>query len=142
MAVALGCIPVDPGEHGLPAAIEEVTSGRGVDVAIDAVGAVTTRRECMLSLSPGGTLVLVGLHSDETELPLNTAVRSELVIRGAFAYSPVHFRQGLAWLAEGIVGLREGVVVARLQDGQQWYEQLVSGHSASKVLLQPVTGSA
>jgi 2-desacetyl-2-hydroxyethyl bacteriochlorophyllide A dehydrogenase len=142
IAVARGCLPLDPGDRGISAAIEEVTSGRGVDVAIDAVGAATTRRECMLSLSPGGTLVLVGLHSDETGLPLNTAVRSELVIRGAFAYSPVHFRQGLAWLAEGIVGLREGVVLARLEDGQQWYEQLVSGHPASKVLLQPATGSA
>jgi hypothetical protein len=82
-------------------------------------------------------MVLVGLHSDETELPLNTVVRSELVIRGAFAYSPVHFRQGLAWLAEGIVGLKAGVVLARLDEGQKWYEQLVSGHPASKVLLQP-----
>ena len=136
-AVALGCIPLERGERGLPSMIDEVTGGRGVDVAIDAVGAPSTRRECMLSLTPGGTMVLVGLHSDETELPLNTVVRSELVIRGAFAYSPVHFRQGLAWLAEGIVGLKAGVVVARLDEGQKWYEQLVSGHPASKVLLQP-----
>jgi threonine dehydrogenase-like Zn-dependent dehydrogenase len=137
IAVALGCIPLDAGERGLPAVVDEVTAGRGVDVAIDAVGAATTRRECLLSLSPGGTMVLVGLHSDETELPLNTAVRSELVIRGAFAYSPVHFRQGLRWLAEGIVGLQEGVVFASLDEGQKWYEQLVSGHPAAKVLLRP-----
>ena len=136
-AVALGCIPLERGERGLPSMIDEVTGGRGVDVAIDAVGAPSTRRECMLSLTQGGTMVLVGLHSDETELPLNTVVRSELVIRGAFAYSPVHFRQGLAWLAEGIVGLHAGVVLARLDEGQKWYEQLVSGHPASKVLLQP-----
>lgn len=137
MAVALGGIPLDPGERGLPAVIDEVTGSCGVDVAIDAVGAATTRRECMLSLSPGGTMVLVGLHSDETDLPLNTAVRSELVIRGAFAYSPVHFRQALNWLAQGIVGLREGVVIAPLDEGQKWFEELVSGHPASKVLLQP-----
>lgn len=138
-AVALGCIPVDPGERGLVPAIDEVTGGRGVDVAFDAVGASTTRRECMLSLSPGGTMVLVGLHSDETDLPLNTAVRSELVIRGAFAYSPAHFRQGLEWLAEGVVGLNDGVVLAPLDEGQQWFERLVSGHPASKVILQPTT---
>jgi len=136
-AVAFGCIPLDPGDRGLPAVVSEVTGGQGVDVAIDAVGTPATRRECLLSLGPGGTLVLVGLHSDETELPLNTVVRQELVIRGAFAYSPLHFRRGLAWLADGTVGLQEGVVVARLDEGQRWYEQLVSGHPASKVLLRP-----
>ncbi|MBI1351367.1 MAG: alcohol dehydrogenase catalytic domain-containing protein [Actinomycetales bacterium] len=137
MAVALGCIPLDPGDRGLRAVVSEATGGQGVDVAIDAVGTTATRRECLLSLAPGGTMVLVGLHSDETELPLNTAVRQELVIRGAFAYSPVHFRRGLAWLADGTVGLQQGVVVARLDEGQRWYEQLVSGHPASKVLLRP-----
>lgn len=141
-AVALGCTPLNPGERGLAEMVNEVTGGRGVDVAFDAVGAASTRRDCMLSLAPGGTLVLVGLHSDATELPLNTVVRSELVIRGAFAYSPVHFKQGLSWLASEIVGLGEGVVHARLDEGQVWYEQLVSGHPASKVLLQPPTSDA
>jgi 2-desacetyl-2-hydroxyethyl bacteriochlorophyllide A dehydrogenase len=137
MAVSLGCIPLDPGDRELRVVVSEITGGQGVDVAFDAVGTTSTRRECLLSLAPGGTLVLAGLHSDETELPLNTAVRQELVIRGAFAYSPVHFRRGLAWLADGTVGLQEGVVVARLDEGQRWYEQLVSGHPASKVLLRP-----
>lgn len=142
MATALGCIPLEPDDCGLPAVVADATNGRGVDVAIDAVGAASTRRECLLSLAPGGTMVLVGLHADETELPLNTAVRQELVIRGAFAYSPFHFRQGLAWLAEGVVGLRDGVVVAPLDQGQWWYEQLVSGNPASKVLLQPESANA
>lgn len=142
MATALGCIPLEPGDAGLPAVVTDATDGMGVDVAIDAVGTPPTRRDCLLSLTPGGTMVLVGLHSDETGLPLNTAIRQELVIRGAFAYSPVHFRQGLSWLAGGNVGLREGVVVAPLDEGQWWYEQLVTGHPASKVLLQPQSVNA
>lgn len=44
-------------------------------------------------------------------------------------------------MADGTVGLQEGVVVARLDEGQRWYEQLVSGHPASKVLLRPTASS-
>ncbi len=135
-AVALGNIALTPGADGLAPVVREVTGG-GVDVAFDAVGVEQTRRDCLLALAPGGTLVLAGLHSDETSLPLNTAIRSELTIAGAFAYSPRHFRTGLDWLAAGRVGLSAGVVEAPLSDGQTWYERLVDGHPAAKVLLLP-----
>jgi threonine dehydrogenase-like Zn-dependent dehydrogenase len=137
MAVALGCTPVDPGGDTTPARIREATEGYGVDVAFDAVGSADTRRECLSSVAVGGTVVLVGLHTDQTELPLNTVVRSEINLTGAFAYSPTNFRTGLQWLASGRIGLREGIVVAPLDDGQIWYERLVAGDPASKVLLKP-----
>ena len=90
-----------------------------------------------MSLTVGGTLVLVGLHSDETELPLNTVVRSEIKITGAFAYSVANFRNGLDWLASGRLGLKSGVVVAPLSAGPGWYQRLVDGDPAAKVLLRP-----
>ena len=135
-AVELGNIALTPGEDGLAPLVREVTGG-GVDVAFDAVGVEQTRRDCLLALAPGGTMVLAGLHSDETSLSLNTAIRSELTIAGAFAYSPRHFRTGLDWLAAGRVGLSAGVVEASLSDGQTWYERLVEGDPAAKVLLRP-----
>jgi threonine dehydrogenase-like Zn-dependent dehydrogenase len=135
-AVESGCIPVQAPDGQLPGVVRELTGG-GVDVAIDAVGVASTRRDCLLALAPGGTMVLAGLHSDETALPLNTAIRSELTIAGAFAYSPRHFVTGLDWLATGRVGLRSGVVQAPLSDGQLWFDRLVSGDPAAKVLLRP-----
>ncbi len=137
LAEAMGCTAVEPSDAGLVEAVHAVTEGTGVNVAFDAVGAPSTRRDCLLALRPGGTMVLAGLHSDETSLPLNVAVRSELTIAGAFAYSPAHFRQGLRWLAAERVGLREGVVVDALSSGQSWFERLVSGDPAAKVLLRP-----
>ncbi len=137
LAEAMGCVALEPGDSSLADAVQGATRGSGVDVAFDAVGSPVTRRDCLLALRPGGTLVLVGLHSDETSLPLNLAVRNELTIAGAFAYSPAHFRQGLQWLAEGRVGLRDGVVIDALQNGQSWFERLVSGDPAAKVLLRP-----
>lgn len=135
-AVESGCVPVMAAEGELPDVVRDLTDG-GVEVAFDAVGVATTRRDCLLALAPGGTMVLAGLHSDETALPLNTAIRSELTIAGAFAYTPRHFATGLDWLATGRVGLRAGVVEAPLADGQRWFDRLVSGDPAAKVLLRP-----
>ncbi len=117
--------------------VRSLTGGDGVEVAFDAVGSEASRRACFGSLAPGGRLVLVGLHTDETSLPLNVAVRNELTVTGVFAYRPTHVAAALAHLADGALGLREGVVEAPLSDGASWYERLVAGDPASKVLLVP-----
>lgn len=138
LAVAAGCITVHAGDDDtIDSQVRAATEGYGVGVAFDAVGSPATRRECLASVEGGGTVVLVGLHTDATELALNAVVRSEITVTGAFAYSPTNFRTALAWLAAGLVGLADGVVVAPLAEGQGWYERLVKGDPAVKVLLAP-----
>lgn len=126
----------------LPDAVHAVTGGAGVTVTFDAVGSAVTRQGCLAATDPGGTVVLVGLHSDDTSLPMNTVVRNEISLLGVFAYTPVHFREALAWLADGRIGLHDGIVVSPLDEGAGWYRRLVDGDPAAKVLLQPagVTG--
>jgi len=137
MAVALGATAASDAFGSVSDWVREHNEGRGVDTAIDAVGSEQTRRSCLASVAAGGTLVLAGLHTDETRLPLNAVVRSEIAIVGAFAYSPAHFNTALSWMAEGRAGLQHGVVVAPLSDGQLWFERLVGGDPSSKVLLEP-----
>ena len=137
MAEAMGATPVVAGPDGLPARIAAETGGRGVTVSFDAVGSASTRLDCLTSTSPGGTMVLVGLHTDATALPMNSVIRSEVSLRGAFAYADLDFRTALDWLAEGRIGLDDGVVIAPLADGADWYARLVDGDGAAKVLLDP-----
>jgi threonine dehydrogenase-like Zn-dependent dehydrogenase len=137
MATALGATAVQPGESGLAAAVLEATGGRGVDASFDAVGSPQTRRDCLASTVPGGKVLFVGLHTDDTSFPVNSIIRSEVALSGIFAYSTANFRTALQWLHAGRIGLREGVVVAPLSDGSQWYARLVGGDGAAKVLLQP-----
>src|SRR5262249_12578332 len=122
---------------GLGEAVLDATTGHGVDVSFDAVGLPQTRRACLSCTVPGGDVVLVGLHTDETSLSVNSIIRSEVRLKGVFAYSTAHFRTALAWLEAGRIGLREGVVVAPLSAGPKWYAQLVGGDGAAKVLLRP-----
>lgn len=142
MAVAMGCTAVPADEQQAAEAVRQATGGRGVDLAFDAVGSAQTRRTCLASTVSGGQVLAVGLHTDLTELPVNTVVRSELSIRGVFAYPVSSFRTALRWLAGQRIGLRDGVVVTPLPDGAPWYQRLIDGDAAVKVLLTPGPGEA
>jgi threonine dehydrogenase-like Zn-dependent dehydrogenase len=51
--------------------IMELTDGRGVDVAIEALGTQGTFESCLRVLKPGGTLSSLGVYSGKLELPLD-----------------------------------------------------------------------
>lgn len=137
MAADLGAEVVPSEERPLLTAVRDLTHGSGVSAAFDAAGSQQTRGNCLAASRPGGKVVLIGLHTDQTALPLNALIRNEVAIQGVFAYTPTAFRTALEWLADGRLGLRDGVVEAPLEDGPSWYEQLVDGAPAAKVLLRP-----
>lgn len=51
--------------------IRETTGGRGVDVAIEALGTQSTFESCLRVLRPGGTLSSLGVYSGKLTLPLD-----------------------------------------------------------------------
>ncbi|MFT5467772.1 MAG: alcohol dehydrogenase [Verrucomicrobiales bacterium] len=50
--------------------IMKVTNGRGVDVAIEALGTQSTFESCLRVLKPGGTLSSLGVYSEDLTIPL------------------------------------------------------------------------
>ena len=52
-------------------AIREFTDGRGVDVAIEALGTQATFEGALRSLRPGGTLSSLGVYSNDLRIPLD-----------------------------------------------------------------------
>src|ERR1044072_2956776 len=56
---------VDPVEE-----IMRLTDGRGVDVAIEALGAQATFESCLRVLRPGGKLSSLGVYSGNLKIPL------------------------------------------------------------------------
>jgi threonine dehydrogenase-like Zn-dependent dehydrogenase len=56
---------VDPVEE-----ILRITDGRGVDVAIEALGTQATFEACLRVLRPGGTLSSLGVYSSDLSIPL------------------------------------------------------------------------
>ena len=51
--------------------IMRLTQGRGVDVAIEALGTQATFEQCLRALKPGGTLSSLGVYSGKLSLPLD-----------------------------------------------------------------------
>src|SRR5271155_4985595 len=51
--------------------IIELTDGRGVDVAIEALGTQGTSENALRVLRPGGTLSSLGVYSTDLRIPLN-----------------------------------------------------------------------
>jgi threonine dehydrogenase-like Zn-dependent dehydrogenase len=123
-------------------ALEEPTEGLGADLVLDAVGAEVTRRMAVEELlRPGGRVVLVGLHDDDTTLGFHGVVRGQLDIQGSYAYTAEDYEQALEWLVAGRAGIGELPPVLPLEEGPNAFAQLVKGPSEQvKVFLAATRG--
>ena len=72
MAQRMGAdIVIDYRKTDPVAEIMRLTGGRGVDVAIEALGTQPTFESCLRVLKPGGVLSSLGVYSDKLMLPLD-----------------------------------------------------------------------
>ncbi|MFG1624578.1 zinc-binding dehydrogenase [Kribbella sp. NPDC049227] len=136
-AEASGATRLSDDPDALVRQLKELTRGLGADAVFDAVGSADTRTSATLAARPGGDVCFVGLHSADGVLPLRDLIRREVACTTSFAYRPDEFGQAVEMLGRGELVFRGEVVHAGLADGQHWYEQLIKGHPAGKVVLQP-----
>ncbi len=135
-ALALGASAAHESGEEAREALEEPTEGLGADLVIDAVGAEITRRMALDLLRPGGRVVYIGLHDDETTLGFHGVVRGQLDLQGSYAYTAEDYEQALQWLVEGKAGIGELPPVLPLEEGPGAFAELVRGPSAQiKVFL-------
>jgi NADPH2:quinone reductase len=132
------------GYDGFADAVRELTGGRGVAVAYDAVGAATFEGS-LAALRRRGTLVLYGqasgpvppfdlerlragsLYVSRPALPDYTTTREELLARAG---------EVLGWVAEGRLDVRIGGRYP-LAEARRAHEDLVSRRTTGKLLLIP-----
>jgi (R,R)-butanediol dehydrogenase / meso-butanediol dehydrogenase / diacetyl reductase len=123
-------------------ALEEPTQGLGADLVLDAVGAEVTRRMAVEELlRPGGCVVFVGLHDDDTTLGFHGVVRGQLALQGSYAFTAEDYEQALEWLVDGRAGIGELPPVLPLEEGPDAFARLVRGPSEQiKVFLAGTRG--
>ncbi|MFD0682752.1 MULTISPECIES: zinc-dependent alcohol dehydrogenase [unclassified Paenibacillus] len=106
------------------------------DAAVDAVGLEVTRTQCTDNVKPGGRVIFTGLHEDSSHFQVNSLIRNEISMKGAFAYNAVDFETAQQWIEEGRVNLRPWLAHAPLEDGQQCFEKLITNPgNVAKFLL-------
>jgi threonine dehydrogenase-like Zn-dependent dehydrogenase len=109
----------------------------GVDRVIDAVGATPVRTQAIQAVVPGGRVVFIGLHDEESVLPANYIIRQEITVTGTFAYTDNDFAEALDLLIRGVVRPNADWLEERsLGDGPAAFAELVDGKAkAAKIVL-------
>lgn len=118
--------------------ISDLTRGRGVDVAFEAVGITATVDLAVRSLRKGGSLALVGNVAPKIEFPLQLAVTRELSLHGSCS-SRGEYPAVLDMLARG--DLQPAPLIsafAPLAEGAAWFDRLYRKEPGlMKVVLYP-----
>ena len=105
----------------------QLSHERRADLVIDAVGATATRRASLDVVRPGGAVILVGLHEDETALPFHRVVRDQVALQGSFAYTDADFAKALDLLVRGVVALGPLSEILPLEAGVDAFATLAAG---------------
>ncbi len=106
--------------------IMRLTDGRGVDVAIEALGTQSTFEACLRVLRPGGTLSSLGVYSSDLKIPLDAfaaGLGDHRIITTLCPGGKERMRRLMSMIASGRVDL--GAMVThryRLDDIQDAYE--------------------
>jgi L-iditol 2-dehydrogenase len=129
---------IDSSREALDSRIAELTSGRGVDVAFEAVGRSETVAAAIDATRKGGTVALVGNIAPEVTIPLQKVVTRQIRLQGSCA-SAGEYPQAMQWMAEGKIQVAPLITaVAPLEDGPAWFARLYAREpNLMKVVLDP-----
>ena len=125
-------------EKELISQISDLTHGRGVDVALEAVGISETVRVAIDCVRKGGAVTLVGNIEPEVTLPLQKVVTRQIRLQGSCA-SAGEFPQAIELVGSARIQVKPLITaIAPLEDGPRWFERLHSREqNLMKVVLTP-----
>lgn len=92
--------------------IMELTDGRGVDVAIEALGTARTFESCLRVLRPGGVLSSLGVYSGDLRIPLDAyaaGLGDHKIVSGLCPGGKERMRRLMAVIDSGRIDLSEMV---------------------------------
>ncbi len=104
LALKLGAeAAINTGEQDALDQLLDLTDGIGADIVVETAGAVVTPRIAINWTRPGGTTVLVGIHSGAAEFDFNEIVGIERTVVGSVAAAPGDMEKGIQLIAAGKV---------------------------------------
>jgi 2-desacetyl-2-hydroxyethyl bacteriochlorophyllide A dehydrogenase len=99
-------------------------AGSGLDVVVDACGSDEARQEAFDLCRPAGTVVLLGLAKERSEINFAASIRNEHRILMSFGYTKEDFARSLDLLTAGAIDLRSWTAQMALEEGQTAFEQM------------------
>ena len=122
----------------LVAEVMRLTNGRGVDLALEAVGRNETVTAAIDCTRKGGTVTLIGNIMPEVTLPLQKVVVKQLRLQGSCASSG-EYPEAIELISAGKIQVKPLITaVAGLDDGPRWFERLHAREpNLMKIILTP-----
>jgi len=139
-ARALGAThTVNSAQQDAVAAIRELTGGRGVDVAFEALGRPQTFQQAVGALADGGTMVAIGIAAGRAaaEVEITPLVRRGYTLRGSFgARTREDLPKTVALAAAGGFDI-DGLVTRRypLAEADAAYQALARGEITGRAVV-------
>ncbi|MFC0329024.1 zinc-binding dehydrogenase [Paenibacillus sepulcri] len=130
----------NPLQCDIKAEIAAITGDKGVDVVIDAAGFQPTRTAAIAIVNPGGTVMNIGLGIDDTVIPVNVQIRSEIELLGSFCYTQQDFLDAVGLLEGGRVTEEGWTEVRPLSAGNEAFQDLINGRVKSGKICLTLDG--
>lgn len=130
---------VNPKNTDAAKAIQDLTGGRGADLAMECVGATAPVQTAIACVRKGGAVTLVGNITPKIDLNLQSVVTREITLYGSCA-SAGEYPECLDLISRGVIKVSPIIsALAPLSEGANWFDRLY-GHDPElmKVILQPV----
>ena len=111
----------------------------GFDIVIDCSGNTKAVESELITVKPGGTIVLVGVSQKPIEFASIIAVMKELTIKGAIGYTKEEFKNCISLISNKKINVMKFVdAIMPLTETQKAYERLTSGtDEAVKIMIDP-----
>lgn len=111
----------------------------GFDVVLECCGSSAAVREAIMTVRPGGEIVLVGVSSVPITVPLVVSVMSEVSLQGAIAYTVSEFEECIELISNKKINVSKYIDdVVDLEGVQNAFERLTNGNDdAIKIVIKP-----
>lgn len=122
----------------LSKAVNTLTDGAGVDIAVECAGAPASLEVCLKSLRKSGSLVQVGIYAKPFELDFARIVMNDLQVIGVYGHVWTTWERTLTLMRDKKVDVRP--LITHTLPLDHWSEGLdaIARGEAIKVLLQPI----
>ncbi len=108
------------------------------DLIFDTVGLEITRQQAILTISPGGTIIHVGLTDPAGTFNFKKLTIQEITIIGTYCYTNEDFKHAINLLKEKKLGSLKWIAYRELKNGAEAFKQIHDGSCiAPKIILIP-----
>ena len=112
-------------------------AGDGLDLVLDASGSGPARQAAFDLCRPGGTVVLLGMGAERSEIDFVSSIRKEHRVVMSFAYTPADFEQALKLLIANEINLTPWTQTLPLEQGQDAFDHMANTPGSTlKMLLR------